>query len=589
MEHSAVTSNPAIAILRVSSMKQGMEGDSPEDQRKAILPLAASEGFHITHVFEWIQSASIMTDAQPAWEAVTYCKNHPEIQRCYIKSIDRFTRGGADDYLKLDQALRGLGVSVSDVYGVISNKEVNTMGHLGKSYPWSVSRPSLSSELLEAERVKNEFAVIMARLTSGSIGKVRSGYTVGPPAYGYKNVRIETETGKKGYVLEPEESESSFILRMYELAGQGMKKTKVVDEINTLGFKTRVRHRRKKVGSRIVRAGKIGEVPLTEKQLERFLEDPIYCGVQTHSHLISKDYSTRIEHYSPILIRGIPIVSVELWNRANGGKKSVIVHADGTAEVFKGAILERYAVKKTKQNQIYPYKGYLACHFCGHPLKASAPRSKSGKHVVIYHCGLGHPYWGTNGKRLHEAIESLISHLEFSEEFRAKFRTIFLEEWEKRRDQANQASIDHEKEVLHIKERQRSILDLMPTISVPPMRQAYEKQYAELENELVAAMTARDHKETEEFDVQTVISYCNYWMEHLQELLMDREKPLESARLFSLCFDEAPTVPQILDGTPKLSLLFRLNDSYRQAKNSHSEPGEDRTHDTELKRLLLYH
>ena len=125
------------------------------------------------------------------------------------------------------------------------------------------------------------------------------------------------------------------------------------------------------------------------------------------------------------------------------------------------------------------------------------------------------------------------------------------------------------------------------------MRKALEEKYDELEKKKTSAMEHRDNKEVEEFDIQTVIASCNYWMEHLPELLIDRDKPLESARLFSICFDEPPTVPEIKDGTPKLSCLFRLNEAYKQAKDANEdtlcELGEDRTHDKSLKRRLLYH
>ncbi|GIK84433.1 MAG: hypothetical protein BroJett025_10550 [Patescibacteria group bacterium] len=581
MEHSAAKSTPAIAIVRVSSTKQGLQGDSPEDQLRAIESLLPVRNDEIVEIFEWIESASEMTDQQPAWRAVEFCKKHPEVRRCYVKCMDRFTRGGADEYSDLSRALNSLNVFILDVYGIASDKQTNTMGHLGKKYKWSVFRPSYKAELLEAEKAKDEFRDIMTRLTTGSVNRVREGYAIGSPGYGYVNKRIENENGRKVYILVPLPEEAQYIRRMFELKAEGKTEVEIVKTINAMGFLSRTRYRRKKEGLRIVRAGKIGNVPLSKKQLQNFLKNPIYCGISTHSHLSyieEKENSEKIEHFTPIVIKGEPLVSVDLWNRANNNRRMITVKDDGTAQIFKGKSLERY-VKKSKRNKAYPYKEYLACHICHRVLKASAPRSKSGKHVPTYHCSTKHKYWGTNGAQLHKDIENFIHHLEFSDEFREQFSNIMLEEWEKRRDSVNQDSINYEKEVLRIKEEQRAILDTMKVVALASMRQAYEKQYEELEKKKTVAMSRRDTKEVEEINIQTVISYCNYFMEHLEELLLDEEKPLESARLFSLCFDEAPTVFEILDGTPRLSPLFKLNEAYKKDKGILSESGGTRTPD----------
>ena len=586
MEHSNSKQNVAIGILRVSSTKQGMEGDSPKNQQKAIIPYSQARKDTVVKWFKFIESASEKAKKQPVLEVIEYCKSHPEIKRCYIKSIDRFTRGGAMVYEELSNALNKLGVTVVDTYGVISEQVVNTMESLGKKYSWSSFRPSKKSEMFEAERAKDEFRDIMTRLVGGSVDRVREGYAIGEPPYGYENTRIEAGLGKRAYKLLPNKGEAPFIIRMFELMAEGKKLEEVVETINAMGFKTRKRYRRKKVGTRIVRDGKIGEVPLSEKQLRRFIKNPIYCGVSIHKHLTWFDYTTGVEHFAPILMKGKPLISIDLWNRANQGKKHISIFSDNSIKIFKGETPERF-IKKSKSNAKYPYKGYLICHQCNNPLKASAPRNKSGNHIPIYHCSLHHKYWGTNGKKLHENIEKFVDSLEFSDEFRKRFRGIMLEEWEKRRDSANEDSLKYEKTVSRIKEEQRLVLDTLKGVSLESMRKEYEREYHDLEQTKLDAIEKRNSIETEEINIQTVIAYCNYWMEHLNELLIDRKKPLESARLFSLCFDVLPTVPELINGTPKLSVLFRLNEQYNKGEKTLSEPAGTRTQDILLKRQTL--
>ena len=59
-------------------------------------------------------------------------------------------------------------------------------------------------------------------------------------------------------------------------------------------------------------------------------------------------------------------------------------------------------------------------------------------------------------------------------------------------------------------------------------------------------------------------------MEHTEELLIlpDNTVNLEAQRaLFGLVFEEIPNYHQILSGTPKLSLAFRLSSDFVPDKN----------------------
>src|SRR3990167_3172109 len=145
----------AVAAIRISSIKQGLQGDSPEAQKEQIEQFAKTRNIHISKFFVFMESAS--KEQQPMQEAIDYCKNPKNnIQLFFIKSIDRFTRGGSYSYDHLKMQLTRYGVQLIDVYGVIGTQTVNTLEHLGTEYPWSIYNPTRVSELLEAERGKNE-------------------------------------------------------------------------------------------------------------------------------------------------------------------------------------------------------------------------------------------------------------------------------------------------------------------------------------------------------------------------------------------------------------------------------------------------
>src|SRR6266568_4322053 len=116
----------AVAAIRVSTTKQGTDGDSPEAQREQIERFAASRGIIVKKYFVFLESAS--KEQQPVQEAIDYCKEPKnDVQLFIVKSIDRFTRGGSDFYSPLKNQLEACNVALVDVYGIISGEQVNTL------------------------------------------------------------------------------------------------------------------------------------------------------------------------------------------------------------------------------------------------------------------------------------------------------------------------------------------------------------------------------------------------------------------------------------------------------------------------------
>ena len=137
----------AVAAIRVSSVRQGTDGDSPEAQKEQIASFAKLHNINLKKIFVFLESASKAN--QPMQEAINYCKDPKnDIQLFIIKSIDRFTRGGATPYDQLKMQLEKYGVKLVDIYGVISQQKVNTLEHLRVKYRWSEYSPSQKMEFL---------------------------------------------------------------------------------------------------------------------------------------------------------------------------------------------------------------------------------------------------------------------------------------------------------------------------------------------------------------------------------------------------------------------------------------------------------
>ena len=122
MNYAPDTQN-AVAAIRVSSVKQGVQGDSPEAQKEQIEQFAQSHNYKITKIFTFLESAS--KEQQPIQEAIDYCKNRKNnIQVFIIKSIDRFTRGGSYFYEELKMQLEQKNVQMECLFSYSKNGDV---------------------------------------------------------------------------------------------------------------------------------------------------------------------------------------------------------------------------------------------------------------------------------------------------------------------------------------------------------------------------------------------------------------------------------------------------------------------------------
>lgn len=339
---SQVLIKNTVGAIRVSTLKQGMNGDSPEDQKNQIDQYAAARGLNITKYFLFLESAS--KELQFMQEVVDYCKDpRNDVQQVVIKSIDRFTRGGSEFYNTLKNQLDGCEVALVDIYGIISSEKINTLEHLGVKYRWSEYSPTKKAELLEAERAKDEVRDIQTRMIGAQIRYARMGYWVRRPLYGFKNVHIETREGKR-CILEPNLEEAPFVVKMFELRARGTREdSEIVERLNVLGFRTRLRTVRDRADrTRIIRT--IGGEQLTLKTMWGMVENPVYAGVNPEKWTQS----------SPVRCQFDGLVSWDLWNAANRGKYTIAETDDGIA-ISKRKTPE-HLVNKGAKNSEFPFK-----------------------------------------------------------------------------------------------------------------------------------------------------------------------------------------------------------------------------------------
>jgi archaellum component FlaC len=542
----------AVAAIRVSTTKQGTDGDSPEAQKEQIERFANDRGITVKKFFVFLESAS--KEQQPMQEAVDYCTNAKNgIDLFIIKSIDRFTRGGSLSYDMLKSQLESNKVQLVDIYGIISSQQVNTLDHLGFEYKWSVFSPSKKSEILEAERSKDELRDIMSRMIGAEIRYTQNGYWMRQAPIGYVSEKVETKHGKR-CILRPHPAEAEHIIRIFELRAEGLLTDKqIAEKVSSLGFRTRIRYKRDNEDrTRIVQ--QMGDAKLTEKNLKKIVSNPIYAGINVE----------KWTNYQAIKCVFDGLVPIDLFNRANRGKKYIAVDG-GNYQILRQKP-KPHQMDKSQHNPDYAFRKFILCPECSSPLLGSASRGKNGKRYPAYHCSNHGHYFRIPKDAMEEKIMLFVKQLKVED---AKINTLIeavREEYERRLKNNGSDNGRIDAQITALRGEISVTLGKIKFLNSPSAITYIESDVEAMEQKIRHLEREKDQiAKQKPLDIESILRKARYFLEHLDELLLKQANPTRKAQLFGALFNQLPTYNDLDSGTQKTPLFTGVNSVFRLA------------------------
>ena len=275
---------------RVSSVKQAQQGESLEEQEKICRFHAQKLNHKVFKVYSEQHSATKIGDSfiDDVLKDVSTHTIRPSW--FIIKSIDRFCRAGTVEYFKLKNGLEELGVQLVDVAGIIQPK-INTLEHLGVEYKWSKVSPSKGAEIMESHNSEKDVTNLLSRMIGEEISLVRQGYKVRQAEDGFINEKVFVENKKK-VIQIPDPKRAEFFIKMFEMRASGSHTDQqIVSYINAMGYRSKTQKRWIVDGNtkkKLKVIGSTGGIELTVKQLQRIIQRPIYCGINTEKWLLER-------------------------------------------------------------------------------------------------------------------------------------------------------------------------------------------------------------------------------------------------------------------------------------------------------------
>jgi site-specific DNA recombinase len=552
MQNDQLERKNAVIAVRVSSDKQYDEGDSPEAQIEQLTILANRMNARIVKVFEFAESGSKLI--QPMQQAITYCQDPKnDVQLFLIKSIDRFTRGGAEVYAHLKKQLDVANVRLIDNYGVISHNLINTLEHLDIEYKWSKYSPSQKSEYLEAERAKDELRDILTRMIGAEVRYTRLGYWMRQSPLGFDSQKIETKHGKRS-ILVPHPKESVFIKRLFELRALGVMSDKeIIDDLNLRGFQTRIHYVRSK-HDRTKVVDKRGGNKLDKDAMDLLLRNPIYAGIIREKWTDNKPVRASFEG----------LVSIDTFNAANRGK--VVIIDNGGELDMKIEAAPPHQVNKGIKNPEFPYRKYIGCSKCGSAMYGSSNRGYNGSLYPSYSCSKGH-YFRVPKAELESTVLDFIKRISLSEQQIDIISTAVMTEWERRLRSVEDDIAVFDKQIQELELDAEMTVRKLKMVESETAIKYMEQDLLSIEKRLRELKAEKEAKMTEEpADMGKIMRRVKYFLENLDQLLVKQIDPIKKAQFFSVFFDRIPTYEELKTGTENSAILtgvrklFELSD-----------------------------
>lgn len=536
----------AVIYARVSTDKQNQEGNSTNDQINACNYKAKELEYEIKSIFADVITGTI-SDRPRLNDLLTFCKNKENnISAVFVRAIDRLSREGVGGYTRIKDQLKEMGIVIIDVTSIVQ-PEVNALAHLGTSYSWSLISPSQTAEVQKAIESENERKNILCRTIGAEIAATKSGLWMRNPPYGLASTKKYNEYGQKVTILIPLESEAYYIKKIFDLKTTGINTDKqIVEIVNNLGYKSRIFYVRDKQTGTI--KGQRGGAKLKVKQLQRYLSRPIYAGI------ICEQWTW----YKPVLAQFEGLISIEQWNTAQDGKRILVLHEDKTIELITDP--KFFPKKKTRENELYPYKNIVLCPECQKPFHASASTGKSGTRYPAYHCNRNHKLLRISKDTFEKEILKYFESLNFTKIDFMVLNYSLRKVWKRKTEDSRKSKEYYENTQQELELTRVSLFNKLMNLSNPTVLKMIEDKIEEIDNQKKSLIKQKEEDHLSERELDELISFSNKFFEHLPNIFAQKENAPLYGPLFKVLFSSPPTYQEIQFRTPKIKPYFRLKD-----------------------------
>lgn len=268
-----------------------------------------------------------------------------------------------------------------------------------------------------------------------------------------------------------------------------------------------------------------------------------------------------------------PIVPVETFNKANRGKVYIELDPIGNPIVHRNYTGNYEKKTRRKHHPDYCYDKIVLCSACMKPLKNSGKgnRGKLGTYYQGYHCDRTNECKNVTGRVpkdiLEQQLSQLLNRVRFNDGLKAKLEEKLINKYREREAEIVGKSATMSENIGELKREQESLLLSIGNVQSEIVLRNIEDRVEKLELRIKSAQEQRDKIEITETDVKAFVRHAKELVEHPTKMLANNSNPQTQQALFDLVFDKTPTYTEIVNGTPKMSFVFKLIDDKEIVKS----------------------
>lgn len=164
-------------------------------------------------------------------------------------------------------------------------------------------------------------------------------------------------------------------------------------------------------------------------------------------------------------------------------------------------------------------------------------------------------------------VKVFLDNLKFQEEFLNSFEYVLLTKYQEREIEIVKEASLVNLNVANLKAEQALKLDSFHTTQSEVVKRKLEEQIETLDIKIKQAEELRSEVEINEHSIKSFIRYAKFLMEHPAEMLTKLDDWRARQAILGLIFEDTPTYQEIVNGTPKLSRIFRLSEKFKVGKS----------------------
>ena len=269
------------------------------------------------------------------------------VQNIVVKDLSRWGRNYPEVSEHLDQIFPFLGVRFISV-----NDQYDSAGHKGQTAPMDVAFSSIAHDIYSKE--------LSVKVKQAYLAKAKKGeYVCGTVPYGF----VRPKKGNNRLLID--EAAAAVIRRIFDMAGAGMKRTKIAAVLNGEGIDSPLEHRRRNGRSTLALRPKAGRSFWDSSAIYRILNDERYAGTLVCFK------SERVSRNAAAGKRGEKKLPKEDWVKVPDALPAIV-----SAEQFEKAQAHRRKMNcGGEAASRSPFVGKVICGHCNRSLRLSRTKS----------------------------------------------------------------------------------------------------------------------------------------------------------------------------------------------------------------------